>query len=40
LGRVGWNVIVVGSSRLLSRTLPHEEQKLEPRGFRCPQLLQ
>jgi len=37
---MGWKVMVVGSSRLVSSTLPHDEQKLDPSGFRCPQLLQ
>src|SRR5690606_22205941 len=39
-GSAGWKVTVVGSSRLVSSTAPHDEQKFDPSGFRCPQLLQ
>ena len=39
-GAEGWNVMVVFSGESVSRTAPHEEQKLESGGFLCPQLLQ
>src|SRR4051812_23149706 len=37
---IGVNVIVVGSSAEWPRTWPQDEQKFDPGGLRCPQLLQ
>ena len=37
---LGGKVMVVGSSRLVSRTAPHDEQKFAPSGLRCPHWLQ
>ena len=39
-GDDGWNVMVVFSASSVSSTAPHDEQKFDPSGFRCPQLLQ
>ena len=39
-GDVGWNVMVVFSGESVSRMAPQDEQKLDPIGFLCPQLLQ
>ena len=39
-GDVGWKVMVVFSGDSVSRMAPHDEQKFDPMGFLCPQLLQ
>ena len=40
LGWAGKKVMATGSDGDDSNTAPHDEQKLAPSGFLCPQLLQ